>query len=380
MLKMAAMTIRKSESLKFYKYLCQKIESEKVVRTRRLAFTIRDIGHRSTLIASGSKGEGLYLNGSDFDIKLVDPNFKVYQSEKEVQNQCFAIPLIMNTEETQPCFTQLWLFNDNIELNPNVLEKNYRGCMLSSKLYKLCYKNFADAKIPSLFLGKIHGPCISNIHDTLDVAWCLKCDKWIFQAKPWISRPRTTWPSPKIISKVKYTDENIYLGSLKHKHTFNHIHKLVLSLMKKEKLHTVIKSFTINPIYFKVKSSIIPQELQLDVANTGKFFHSLPFAHFLSFLCYYHQHDISSCRQSLQRLKYFEGTLGDCGTKCFYPKSVDSLIFCGIAHQLMGEACVAKQAFQAAARFDTFHMTSARSRLFSLVRRFHTCYFVCNFV
>ncbi|CAC5372330.1 unnamed protein product [Mytilus coruscus] len=123
------------------------------------------------MMTSGSKGEGLDLNGSNFDAMIIVPNFKVYQSESEIQGHCFAIPLIMNTEETQPCFTQLWSLNHNIKTFPNVFEKHHRGYVLSSELFKLCYKNFSDVKFPALYSAKIHGPCISDKNDTLDIAW-----------------------------------------------------------------------------------------------------------------------------------------------------------------------------------------------------------------
>ncbi|VDH98513.1 Hypothetical predicted protein [Mytilus galloprovincialis] len=194
----------RSESLKFYKYLCQKIGSEKVVKTRRLAYTIRDMGHGQKMISSGSIGEGLNLNGSDFDYMFIDPNFKVYQSESEVQSQCSKNPLITDNEESHPCFTQLRPIDPNTMTVPfNYFQMNYRGnAVFSSELFKLHYKNTAISHIPDLCFGKIHGPCISNQDETIDVAWSLKCDKWINQAKPWISRPRTTWPSSEIISEI----------------------------------------------------------------------------------------------------------------------------------------------------------------------------------
>ncbi|VDH98514.1 Hypothetical predicted protein [Mytilus galloprovincialis] len=651
---MARSSIEKRESLHFYKYLCQKIGSEKVVKTRRLICVISDIGQGEKMMTSGSKGEGLDLNGSDFDAMIIDPNFKVYQSESEVQDDCFAIPLIMNTEEAQPCFTQLWCLNHNIQTIPNVLEKHHRGYVLSGELFKLCYKNFSDVKIPALYSGKIHGPCISDKNDTLDIAWCLKCDKWIYQAEPWISRPRTTWPPHEIISKVissgvlmvpigckgsinehlewrisfsvaekflifsfshtqllcyamlkillkeiiekhedlkgllcsyflktlmfwileetdqyqwrpdniipcfmaclqrllycvkysilshyfisdnnlfylrfntnnegllttiltnlykqgincflssetlhdfqsqsyetteslinrslqqimptfcairtngrtdrvlrllynflhvsmtalsrvlflfqiseactlvpeitqysfslgnkhnysrykhdlshlvigshsdavsgllklasffyvhknyeaslnmirytlqKCTSEKIYTTFFRNKNTFNPIQKHVLNLMKHEKLHTIMKSLIIHPCGFEVDSSIIPQELQQDVARTHNVFHTLPFAHFLSLLCYYHLNDISSCRQSLQRLKYVQWILSDCGTIIFEPESLNTIIFCGIGYQLIGETYIARHTFRVAAKLDKLNSTSAASRLFSL--------------
>ncbi|CAG2215846.1 unnamed protein product [Mytilus edulis] len=165
------MSIEESESLHFYKYLCKKIGAEKVVKIRGLFCVISDIGQRENLMTSDSQGEGLDLNRSDFDAMIIDPNFKVYQSEHEVQSDCFAIPLIMNTEETQPCFTQLCSSKNNIRTVPNVFEKYHRENVLSSELFKLCYKNFSDVKFPALYSGKIHGPFISDKNDTLDIAW-----------------------------------------------------------------------------------------------------------------------------------------------------------------------------------------------------------------
>ncbi|XP_052083353.1 uncharacterized protein LOC127720674 [Mytilus californianus] len=658
MLRMAKASEGKSESLDFYKYLCQKIGSEKVVKIRRLVSTVRDIGQNGKVITSGSKGEGLDLNGSDVDMMYVDPYGKVYQTETEVQSQIYPLPLIMNTEETQPCFTQLLILNHDIKTTPNVLQKHHRGFMLSSELYKLSCKNVAQVSIPALFSGKIHGPCISNKEDTLDIAWCFKCDKWIFQAEPWVCRPRTTWPPPEIISKIvssgvlivpigckgstnehlewrisfsvaekflifsfshtqllcyamfkvllkevveKYqnlkglfcsyflktlmfwileetdpylwrpdniipcfmaclqrllycvrysilshyfipennlfllrfntnnkekiinilenlygigidcfassetlqeyqrlsykisesfisrnssflqqvmlifrnaytngraarvlrlmynflnssrtvlsrfvfvleiseasmyfSEETQYLNSAGNKHHYfrykhdlsylviglhsdavsgllklasffyvhkkyiasltvithtlqkftnekidirffrytkklSHIQKYVLSLMKKEKLYTIIKSLTIHPFGFGKESSIIPRELQPDVTRIYSSFHPLSFAYFLNFLCYYHLHDLTSCRQSLQRLRQSQWILSEGGTIVCQPESVNTVIFCGIAHQLLGETYNARLTFREADGLDKYNLTSAASRLSSLI-------------
>ncbi|CAC5372340.1 unnamed protein product [Mytilus coruscus] len=534
MLKMAGISIEKSESLNFYKYLCQQIGSEKVVRTRRLAFNIRDLGHK--MITSGSKGEGLNLNGSDLDVMLIDSLFKVYRSETEVQSQLYPIPLIMNTEETQPCFTQLWMLNQNITITPNLM---HRGYMLSSELYKRLFLSVADINIPAPLSGKIHGPCISDADDRIDFASCLKCDKWIIQAKPWVSRPRTTWPPFDIISKIvssgvfkgtnkdklislltnlceqgingfassetlhdyqsrsseitdsvisksvgclrqviptfyayyfysgsdrnlrllyyflhhsrtalsrvlfaleiseasmhipeqtqylnslgnknhyfrykhdlshlmiglhsdavsgllklasffyvqknfiasltaikytllKYTDEKIYMyaNSCNHAVRCNHIQKHVSNLMKNKKLNTTMKSLNFHPVGSVWNLSLVPQELLLDVTKRHASFHPVSFSHFLSFLCYYHLHDITSCIQSLQRLKQVQRTLADCGFDVRCNDFVNTVIFCGIGHQLLGEKYSARHAFQVAARLDRNNVTSAASRLFSLI-------------
>ncbi|XP_071150194.1 uncharacterized protein [Mytilus edulis] len=200
------MTADKCESLHFYKYLCQKIGSEEDVRNRRLAYCISDILEISEdgKIYSGSKAEGLDLKGSDLDVMFIDTNYKVYESETEVILDGLTIPLIMNTEETQPCFTQLRLLNfhrphQNFKY---MWQKSHLGYMLSSEEYKQVNLPL----LPSLYRWgnkwRIHGPCLSDNNEQLDLAHCLKCDKWIFKAQPWIIRPRKAWPLPEIISKI----------------------------------------------------------------------------------------------------------------------------------------------------------------------------------
>lgn len=95
----------------FYKYLAKRLD----LRIRRLACIIRDIGHSLPMITSGSNGLGLDLNGSDLDIMCIDQNF-----EAEAKDPFIKTQLIMNTEETQQCFTQLWLLNQYLGTDPNM--------------------------------------------------------------------------------------------------------------------------------------------------------------------------------------------------------------------------------------------------------------------
>ncbi|CAC5370374.1 unnamed protein product [Mytilus coruscus] len=418
MFKMSRTSIHKAESLRFYKYLCQKIGSEEVVKIRRLVFLICDIGKRYESITSGSKGEGLNMTSSDLDLIMIDNYFKVFESETEVEGR--NVPLIIHTEESQPCFTQLCLLNPlkYIHYNafmryPELLQNNYLSYVFSSKQYKLMFLPEAISCVGST---EIHGPCISYLNDKLDFAVCLKFDKWIFQARQLVSRQHETkYPncsgnkhnyyrykqdishlviglhsnavsgllklasffyvhknyvaSLSVITYTlqKCTDETIYITFFKDIRTFNHIQNHVLKLMKIEKFHTIIKSLTINPCEFEVDSSIFPQELELDVTRTPTLVHALPFAHFLSFLCRYKLHDNLSCRQSLQQLKHVSCTLSNYGTIVYVPQSLNTIIFCGIAHQLLGDIYVAKRAFQTAADLDKNNFTSAASRLSSLI-------------
>lgn len=87
----------------------------------------------------------------------------------------------------------------------------------------------------------------------------------------------------------------------------------------------------------------IPQEQQPDNTRTHNSFNPLPFAYFLKFLCFYHLQDIPSCRQSLQRLEQVQWILSHCGTKVFIPETLNTLMLCGIARQLMGDIFIARK-------------------------------------
>ncbi|VDH98511.1 Hypothetical predicted protein [Mytilus galloprovincialis] len=661
---MQSMTTKKHESLNFYNYLCQKIGSEEVVKVRRLALVINDIGQKTNRITSGSKGEGLDLKGSDIDVMTIDCNIEVIESEKDFNIKHQRLSFVINTEDTQPCFTQLYLVthHHNLILNfvdplglLNLLEMKHLRYVLSSEQYKQwCISHHFSSNLPF----KLHGPCISSKDGQYDFASCLKCETWICQAKPWISRPRTAWPSPELISKItscgvlfvpigckgsineniewrisfsvaekilifsfshtqllcyamlkillkelvdrnedlkgllcsyyiktlmfwiseetdpylwrpdniipcfmaclkrllycvrysilshyfipennffllrfntnnkeklitiltscyrqgidcfafsetlqdyriqsngsteslvsrnsrllqqmiptfctvrlmlradrvlgllftflhssrtglsrvlfalliseaslavadthlypnvlgnkhyyfkymhclshltigldidalsgllklasflyvhknyevsltiikyilqKCTDKKIYRSFIYQDKYFNPIQKHVPNLMKKENLKTIMKSLIIHSFKFERDSFIIPQELQLDVSGRSNYFHSLPFTHFLNFLCYYHLHDISSYAQSLQQLEHVQHRLLSCILDVPYPEALNTVICCGIARQLIGDPFIARQYFEVAAGLDEYNRTSAASRLFNLI-------------
>ncbi|CAC5410153.1 unnamed protein product [Mytilus coruscus] len=480
MQKMMRMSTEKYESLYFYKYLCQKIGSEEVVKIRRLNSTILDIGQSVLTITSGSKGEGLFLKSSDLDLMCIDPSFKVYESEKDIVLDDRAIPLIMNTEDTQPCFTQLSVPNHYYHVLPEIIkfnssQKNHLECIVSSEQYKHDKLRLftSGSRKHAASLTKIHGPCVSDIYDVLDIAFCIKCDKWIFQAQPWSSetlqdyqrlpykipeslldgnikilqKPFSYVPSIKNIrllyhflhdsrtclsrglfalhlSKAsrfaldasnhcyssdnkqqyskykyhlshllisvhsdavsgwlmlasffyvhknyfgsllvinyalqKYTDEKIYTCIFKDK--LNYFQKQELNLMKREKHYTVFKTLTIHPLAFYRNSSIIPQELQLDAREDVIVYNPLAFEQCLSFLCYYHLHDITSCRHYLQQLK----STAFCETDF----RLCTPVLYGIALQLMGDTYSARQIFEKVARHDQHSWTSAKLRLRSVI-------------
>ncbi|CAC5367773.1 unnamed protein product [Mytilus coruscus] len=170
----------------------------------------------------------------------------------------------------------------------------------------------------------------------------------------------------------KYTDEKILTGPFNDsidlplsRKSFNHIQRYVLNLMKKEKLFTILKTLNMYPVLFNPNSSLTPQVLQIDFKERLIGYHPLSFAYFLCFLCNYRLHDITSCIHYLQQLchfcsiKYAADNLLGIPVKYF----LDANIFCGIAHQLMGNTHIARQRFQQIAGYNKYNISTAATRL-----------------
>ncbi|XP_071162546.1 uncharacterized protein [Mytilus edulis] len=194
------MSAKRTESLDFYDYLCRKIGSEKEVKGRRLTFLAIDNFNEGQM-SSGSKSEGLDLKGSDIDVMFVDFRLKVYEFETEADKSHKSV-LFMDTEDTHPCFTRLYLRNSSDSPNENylnMLEPNGMKHQLSHELYKQFHFEFLKTRT---YLKKIHGPCLSDKDDNLDVAMCFKCDNWLSDVVQWIYRPRYPWISDEIIYKI----------------------------------------------------------------------------------------------------------------------------------------------------------------------------------
>lgn len=169
----------------------------------------------------------------------------------------------------------------------------------------------------------------------------------------------------------KNTDEKILTvpltGSMEHsRKQINHIQINALNLVKKEKLFTLLKTLNMYPVLFNPSSSsLTPKVLQIDFKDRLISYHPLSFAYFLCVLCHFRLHDITSCIHYLQKLyifcslKYSKDNLRGITLKY----ALDANIFCGIAHQLMGNTDIAKQIFQHIAGCDTFNISTAAKRL-----------------
>ncbi|CAG2198244.1 unnamed protein product [Mytilus edulis] len=153
------------ESLHFYKYLSQKIGSVEIVRARRLSFIFSDLAcsdKETYQITSGSRGEGLDLKDSDFDIMYIKSLFVVYEPGKnDVKDQ--RLQFVMDIEDTSPCFTHLRLNSmfDTLPYFYQQMMQQHRGKnFISSELYKSQILKENSSFLP--MLNDIHGPCLTN--------------------------------------------------------------------------------------------------------------------------------------------------------------------------------------------------------------------------
>lgn len=190
-------------SLQVYQYVCSIIGTEKVVKTRRKIFCALDIASdRSNMyksFSSGSKAEGLDLEGSDYDRMTVMGNFPVYENIDNVSSLRKHIPLIIDISDSKPGFAMLKLYNiSDLDKHPIIkqwIEMKEGDAYFSSKLFREFL--LTDNMI-------IHGPCQSfpKRKAYFDSAKTFRCSKWIGPARQWINRSRSSYPDKKIVTSI----------------------------------------------------------------------------------------------------------------------------------------------------------------------------------
>ncbi|CAG2234229.1 unnamed protein product [Mytilus edulis] len=192
----------------------------------------------------------------------------------------------------------------------------------------------------------------------------------------------------------KCTDEKVYPWQI----GLNQTQEYILHLLKRTELCTLSKLFTVRYPKFIENSQISPQELKLNKIEQALLFHPMIFAHFLSFLCYYHLHNIRSCNQCMPQLlltivqhltsvrwdPLFQSLsiicldicnqiMGetDCARECFDVRWDPlfhslSIICLGRCSQMMGETDYARECFLLVTQSGELNLTSASIRLSNL--------------
>ncbi|VDI44977.1 Hypothetical predicted protein [Mytilus galloprovincialis] len=186
-----------SQSKILFCFLSYHIGNESIVRVRR-----RIIDHKyphnkdvcgNTLLASGSKAEGLDMKGSDTDIMVIDSILKAYDGD-DISN-----PLIScRYDSMSPDFTPGYV----------LVELGMRGnpyTQLSSSFVKTSISVFMQF-LKSMFQMEPHGPAMSASTggEDFDLVLCIKSITWPNIASEWVLRKRKYgWPSQEMIQNIQ---------------------------------------------------------------------------------------------------------------------------------------------------------------------------------
>ncbi|CAC5409026.1 unnamed protein product [Mytilus coruscus] len=143
----------------------------------------------NTIITSGSFGEGIEMQGSDFDVMHVLKEYDVFE-ESNIQINRNTAQFLMETEHTQPGFVQLRYLHSNDK------------CIFELCDEIRCHKYFSNVLFKQNFMNDVyscvHGPCLSDKNGIYDVAYCLHSKSWVKPAQPWLRRSNHSWPGSKI--------------------------------------------------------------------------------------------------------------------------------------------------------------------------------------
>jgi hypothetical protein len=194
-----------SHEKEIYDKLIRVVGSEMDIRIRQNMFLIKDKIHNKvdtyrTIVSSGSLAEGLDLPGSDMDIMYVLNDVQVIQNVQHMNRsaRCHTTLLVEDDMEF-PGFSRLKLIAEGDQkymfTPPECFVETINGIFLSSISF---VRQFL--KIVKCF---VHGPCLTNKSELIDLAISLHLDSWPRQAEKWLFRHRPCqWPPDIIIDTI----------------------------------------------------------------------------------------------------------------------------------------------------------------------------------
>jgi hypothetical protein len=174
------------------------------IRIRQNIFLIKDkifnkMDIPITQVSSGSLAEGLDLPGSDMDIMLVLNNVHILQNVQHMNRSARRTTLLIEDEMEFPGFTTLKLIAEGDAFNsPEYFVETTNGMYFSniSFIRKLIESNVNHKQFA-------HGPCLSDTHAAMDIAFCFHLHSWPRQAEQWIYRHRLgQWPPDILIDNI----------------------------------------------------------------------------------------------------------------------------------------------------------------------------------
>ncbi|CAC5389559.1 unnamed protein product [Mytilus coruscus] len=194
-----------------YEQLVQIVGTEGDIRYRQRLFLLKDIIESimdiSNLqyITSGSISEGLDLPGSDLDIMFVIGDVEVVNIAENIKFSRKYTKLMMETDPLYPGFTRLKLAADDYHSSYRLIKDSLVQRLQTNKngFYVSTYKFVQNIKqITESVETLLHGPCLSDLHEEMDFAYCLRCKSFPYNASNWVNRHRKHWPPNEVIDTI----------------------------------------------------------------------------------------------------------------------------------------------------------------------------------
>ena len=112
----------------------------------------------------------------------------------------------------------------------------------------------------------------------------------------------------------------------------------------------IVKLLRVSHVFFRTKSALIPEELELEVVNDEHYLPPVVYSHFLLFLCHLRLNNVNQCYTSLRDLHLTISENYFIGNDMQMSNSYNCL---GVAYQLSGKCELAKDAFRQAIKHGT---------------------------
>ena len=196
-----------SHEKEFYDNLIRVVGSEMDIRIRQNMFLINDkifnqLNTDVTQVSSGSLAEGLDLPGSDIDIMFVFNDVQIIQNVQHMNRSARCTTLLMEDDMEFPGFSRLKVIAYSDHKYQCILSECFietrNGIFLSNISFIRKLIEFSNN-----YKHSVHGPCLSNKDESLDMAFCFHLFSWPRQAKQWIYRHRPgQWPPDILIDEI----------------------------------------------------------------------------------------------------------------------------------------------------------------------------------
>ncbi|XP_063406676.1 uncharacterized protein LOC134690630 [Mytilus trossulus] len=194
-----------------YAQLVQIVGKERDIRVRQRLFLLKDIIDciidtiKLQHITSGSLSEGLDLPGSDFDIMLVIGVVEVINMAENIKCSRKYTTLMMETDPLYPGFTRLKLAADDYHSSYRLIKDSLVPCLQTNinVFYVSTFKFVQNIQQITESVETLqHGPCLSDLYENMDFAYCLCCKSFPYNARNWVNRHRKHWPPNEVIDTI----------------------------------------------------------------------------------------------------------------------------------------------------------------------------------